>query len=67
MAARSTEYERGRPSPAGMCEPRVYLLEYYNSHCILLYTSVSTSLRAKAGIVLKVAGGARESEKMLVG
>lgn len=53
---------RARSFPAGRCEPRVPFVRYA-SHCTILYTSASTCLGAKAGIVLKVAGGALESEK----
>lgn len=46
-----------------VCVSLVYLWQCQVSHCKILYTPTSTSVGAKAGIVLKVAGGARDSEK----
>lgn len=72
MAACSRVQARAWPSLL-VCASLLYLWQLYLwqcciSHCNVLYTSASTSLGAKAGIVLKVASGARDSEKkMLVG
>lgn len=59
-AACSTEYE-GAAHPLLACACLVYLLECCYSHCIILYTFASQE--AKAGIVLRVVGGASEREK----